>query len=280
MATHSRTWIMFLAFLFIVVPVAADTQRATIVTEIEEEGKKVTGTEIITIDGANKARIDVLGEEKKPSDKTPYLLTVDGGNTWLIGNKQKAYCAQMDTTKFFQYLGGLARKFGSIASLEIQDPKVTKVLEEKSPKLLGFPTRHVRLVTTARGKAVLVKSYDYKIHVTDDIWYTTQMDLHPVRKRWLEAMSQSGFKQLDTLIDQRVANLAGPILKQDSVIKVTNVVNNKDDLITKKTRVVNFEKLKLSDIPEQTFHMPSCNKISKKEMRDMAKDLFERGKML
>jgi len=280
MTTQPRIWIALLAFLFMALPVAADTLRATIETEIVEADKKEKDTEIITLDGDKKVRLEFLGEEKKPSDKTPYLLTIDGGNTWVIGNKAEAFCAQMDTEEFFRYLGSLALKFEGIANLEITDPQVKKVLEEKGPKILDYPTKHVRLVSTAAGKAaVMFKKYDYKVHITDDIWYTTQMEMHPVRKRWLEALSRSGYKQLDVLIDQWTANLPGAILKQESVIKVTNVIKQKDDIYTEKTRVVTINKLKPSDIPKHTFQMPECKKISKKEMRSTAMDLFEKGKI-
>ncbi len=280
MTTQSRIWISLLAFLSMALPVAADTLRVTVETEIVEGDKKEQDTEIITIDGDKKVRLEFLGEEKKPSDKTPYLLTVDGGNTWVIGNKAEAYCAQMDTGEFFRYLGSLAIKYGGLANLEIADPQVKKVLEEKGSKILGYPTTHVQLVTTASGKAAMLKSYDYKVHITDDIWYTTKLEMHPVRKRWLEALSQSGYKELDTLINQRVNHLPGAILKQESVIKVTNVIKNKEDITTEKTQLVTIEKLKPSDIPKHTFHMPKCKKISKKEMRSTAMDLFEKGKIL
>ena len=94
------------------------------------------------------------------------------------------------------------------------------------------------------------------------------------------ALSQSGYKQLDTLIDQWASNLPGAILKQESVIKVTNIIKNKDDIYNEKTRVVKIEKLKPSDIQRHTFEMPKCKQISKKEMRDTAKDLLEKGKIL
>jgi len=281
MIPHFRIWITFLTFLFMALPVVADTLRVTIVTDIVEKDKKETDTEIITIDGDKKVRIEFLGKEKQPSDTTPYLLTINGGNTWIIGNKAEAFCAQMETGAFFTYLGSLALKVEGIANLEITDPKVKQVHEKKGPNILNYPTTHVRLVTTASGKAtVLFKKYEYKVHITDDIWYTTKMEMHPVRKRWLEALSQSGYKQLDMLIDQWAANLPGAILKQESVIKVTNIIKNKEDISTEKTQVVTIEKLNPADIPKQTFNMPKCKTISKKEMRDTAKDLFEKGRLL
>jgi len=281
MIPHFRIWITFLTFLFMALPVVADTLRVTIVTDIVEKDKKETDTEIITIDGDKKVRIEFLGKEKQTSDTTPYLLTINGGNTWVIGNKAEAFCAQMETGEFFTYLGSLALKVEGIANLEITDPKVKKVHEKKGPNILDYPTTHVRLVTTASGKAtVLFKKYEYKVHITDDIWYTTKMEMHPVRKRWLEALSQSGYKQLDMLIDQWAANLPGAILKQESVIKVKNIIKNKEDISTEKTQVVTIEKLNPADIPKQTFHMPKCKTISKKEMRDTAKDLFEKGRLL
>ncbi len=282
MSTQSRIWLTFLVFLFMTLPVTADPLRVTIVTDIvEKEEAKDKDTEIITIDGDKKVRIELLGNEEKASANTPYLLTIDGGNTWLIGNKQEAYCAQMDTGEFFQYLGSLALKVQGIANLEITDPEVKKVLEQKGPKVLGYPTTRVRLVTTAAGKAsVLLKKYNYKVHITDDIWYSTEMEMHPVRKRWLEALSNSGYPQLDKLIDQWAANLHGSILKQESVVKLTNVIKNEEEITTQKTRVVTVEKLKPADILKDTFEMPTCKSISTKEMRNTAKELFDKGKLL
>jgi hypothetical protein len=281
MLTQSRIWITLLTFLFMALPVAADTLRVTIVTDFVKKDKKETDTEIIIIDGDKKVRLEFLGKEKTPSETTPYLLTIDGGNTWVIGNKAEAFCAQMDTHEFFTYLGNLALKVEGIANLEITDPQVKKVLEQKGPAILGYPTTHVQLVTTASGKAaVLFEKYDYKVNITDDIWFTTKMEMHPVRKRWLEALSQSGYKQLDSLIDQWAANLPGAILKQESVIKVTNVIKNEEEIYSEKTRVMTIEKLKPADIPKQTLDMPKCKSINKKEMRHIAKDLFEKGKLL
>ena len=280
MTTSTRIWISLLTFIFMVLPVAADTLRATIETEMVEEDKKERDTEIVTIAGDKKVRLEFLGEEKKPSDKTPYLLTIDGGKTWVIGNKAEAFCAQMKTAEFFQYLGHLAIKYGGLVNLEIAEPKVKKVLEEKGPDIHGYPTKHMRLETTAAGKAAAgFKKYDYQIHITDDIWYTPKLEVHPVRKRWLEALSQSGYKQLDMLIDQWAANLAGAVLKQESKIKVTNVIKKEEEIISETTRIVTLEKLKPSDLPKHTFQMPQCKKISKKEMRKTAMDLFEKGKI-
>lgn len=281
MTNISRFWLSLLVFLFMTLPVAADTLRVTIVTEIEEKDKKDKDTEILTVDGDKKFRLEFLGQETKASDKTPYLLTIDGGNSWVIGNKQEAFCAHMDTGEFFRYLGKLAHRVEGIANLEITDPQVKNILEEKGPNIHGYPTTHIRLVTTAAGKAaVLFKKYNYKVHITDDIWYSTNLEMHPVRKRWLEALSQSGYPQLDKLIDQWVANINGAILKQESVINVTNVIENKEEITTQKTRVVTVEKLKPADIAKHVFDMPKCNNISKKEMRDTAKELFERGALL
>ncbi len=282
MTSYSRIWIILLAFLYIALPVAADPLRVTIVTDIVEKDKpKDKDTEIVTIDGDKKVRIELLGKEEKATDTTPYLLTIDGGNTWVIGNQQEAYCVQMDTKEFFQYLGSLVLKVEGIANMKISDPQVKKVLEQKGPAILGYPTSHIQLVSTASGKAaVLFEKFDYKVLITDDIWYSTELNMHPVRKRWLKALSNSGYPQLDTLIDQWMANIPGAILKQESVIKLTNVIKNEEEIYIQKTRVIKADKLKPSDIPKTTFDMPKCKSISKKEMRHTAKELFDKGKLL
>jgi len=66
MTPYSRIWISLLVFLFVALPVAAETLRATIVTDMVEKDKpKDKDTEIITIDGEKKVRVSSCWVKRK-----------------------------------------------------------------------------------------------------------------------------------------------------------------------------------------------------------------------
>jgi hypothetical protein len=82
-------------------------------------------------------------------------------------------------------MGQLLFKVKRWTNLEVTDPKVEKVLEEEGPKLLGYPTSHIRLVTTAGIKAsVVVKKFRFHLQITDDVWIATQLEIHPIVQQW------------------------------------------------------------------------------------------------
>lgn len=80
--------------------------RAVVEIEVIKGDNVEKSAEIITFDD-KRARIDFVGEGRKVTDQTPYIMTLDGGDSWVMGDKPKNefYCTSMQTEEFFKILG-------------------------------------------------------------------------------------------------------------------------------------------------------------------------------
>lgn len=274
------SWFFLLLCIFVNLPVFAATVT-TIEINLTEDGKSQKKNEIVTIDG-DKARLDFLGEARKRTDQTPYLLTVDGGKSWVLGNthKGKFYCANVDPVTFFKNIGEIITDVMALVNPKVFEVKLNKIKEEPGPKILDLPTTHVQLVTTANAQATFMfKKYEYKLKITDDVWYTTKLEIQPFRKRWMEALTQSGYEKLDKLFSDWTKEIPGPMLKLESEVKLTNVKKNQTDTQKEKAEIISNKELKAEELPKNTFTVPKCENINQKQLESTAKDMAKEGKL-
>jgi len=254
---------------------------ATIEIEITKDNKTEKKTEIVTIDG-DKARLDFLGTSGEKTDQTPYLLTVDGGKSWILGNTHKGefYCATVEPAAFFKEIGTIVTEVVALVNPKVLEIKLDKTKEEPGPKIQDVPTTYVQLVTTAEAEAsILFKKYQYTIKITDDVWYAPELEIQAFRKRWLEALTQSGYEKLDKMFIAWAKELPGPILKQESEIVLTNVIKNESTVQKETANIISVKDVKSADIPQQTFAVPTCKKITQIELEWAAKEMVKEGKL-
>lgn len=251
-------------------------------TESSENGEsKGTQTQIVTIDD-NKVRLDYLGAESEKSATTPYLLTLNAGKNWILGDQKdnQFYCAKVDMKDFFRQLGKIVSRIDTLVNPEFSDMKVELLVEEPGPEMLGYATTHIRIKTTAKVKAsLLTKRFEYGMNKVDDIWYTKEREVHPAKQRWIEALTQSGYEQLDQLSSGLRSKIGGPVLIHNSAMEVTNYKENKVETYGREVRVVSIKELKSSEVAEGTFTRPDCKKINKGQTKDAAKTMFKEGKL-
>ena len=241
----------------------------------------VTRTNIITMD-SKRVRIDYLGTDSKKTAVTPYLLTLNAGKDWVLGDQKdnQFYCAKLDMKDFFRDLGKIISRVDKFTNPKFSDMKVELLVDEPGPEILGFATRHLRIQTTAKVKAsVLTKKFEYGMIKVDDVWYTNDREVHPAKQRWVEALTHSGYEQLDQLSSGFRSKITGPILKQNTVMETTDYKKNKVDKYIENIRAVSLKELKSSEIPEATFSKPDCKKIKKKQTKDAATSMFKEGKL-
>ena len=161
---------------------------------VTEGGNTEKYFEIYTFDD-QRFRIDFVGEDKKVTDVTPYVMTVDGGNTWVMGDKPKDrfYCSQMQTEAFFRNLGNQVTSAVEFFNVKTEAPTVKKVLEEPGPDMFGFKTTHVQLETNSKAYLwILFLKFEYTVKIVDDLWYTSDVEIHPIRQKWINAQNQLG----------------------------------------------------------------------------------------
>jgi hypothetical protein len=249
--------------------------------EVVDKGKTTKHSEIITFD-ANRARFDFLAEGEQKTAKTPYLLTIDSGKNWIIGDthEDKPSCVQVDIIEFFQKVGGALTTLDALVNPKIDEPKLRKLLEGDGPKMMGFPTKHVQVQITTNAKAsFLLKKYEYALKITDDIWYASNLEVHPIRKQWFQALSQTGYPLLDSIYDDWTKQIKGAVLKQDTVVEVTNVKRNSTSTQSQKAVITSIKELEPNEIEATIFEVPECKKITKNQIRNTAADMFSEGRL-
>ena len=273
-------------FIGLVFMLAALPGYAAEVATVEMQSGKndeaiVTRTNIITMDD-KRVRIDYLGVESKKTAVTPYLLTLNAGKDWVLGDQEddQFYCAKIDMKDFFRDLGDIVSRVDTYSNPKFSDTKVELLVEEAGPQILGYSTTHLRIKTTAKVRAsFMFKKFEYGMTKVDDVWYTNDREVHHAKKRWIKALTHSGYEQLDPLSSGFRSKIKGPILKHNTVIETKDYKKNKVDKYIQNVRAVSLKELKLSEIPEATFSKPDCKKIDKGQTKDAAKSMFKEGKL-
>jgi len=65
------------------------------------------------------------------------------------------------------------------------------------------------------------------------------------------------------------------ILKQESVVRLRDLEKEEESTKTEKIEITAIEKLDPSKLSEEAFRMPSCDKVSRKEMEETAVDMLK-----
>lgn len=273
---------MFAVFVCMTfVPGSEAGTRGVIEVEIEEDGVIEKYFEIITFDD-ERFRVDFVGEDRKVTEETSYIMTVNGGNTWVMGDKPKDrfYCSEVSTDEFFTNLGDQVTHAVDFFNVKAEEPAVKQVLEEPGPEIVGFKTTHVQLETNANAYAwFLFFKFEYSVKIVEDLWYTTDVEIHPIRKKWINALTQSGNRLIDKLFSDYVAKLPGPILKTESVMDITNVRKNKTSTQKQRTVVISVEEIEKSEL-DKVFKLPDCEKMDDDEIQEKGKALMSAGKLM
>lgn len=255
--------------------------RAIVEVEVIKGDNVEKSVEIITVDD-KRGRIDFVGEDRKITDETSYIMTVDGGERWVMGDKPKDrfYCSEVKTDDFFMSLGDQVTNAVEFFNVKAESPTVKLVLEEPGPDIIGFKTTHVRLETNARAFAwFLFFKFEYTVKIVDNLWYATDVEIHPIRKKWLNALTQSGNKLIDQAFIDYTSKFSGPILKTESVIEITNVRKNSTKTEKQRTEVTEITAMEPDEL-DKVFIVPECEKMDDDEIQEKGKALFSAGKIM
>ena len=267
-------------FLFSVFTANAGT-RAIIEIKVTENGTTEKYYEILTFDD-KRFRIDFVGEDRQVTEETPYIMTVNGGDNWVMGDKPKDrfYCSKMQTEEFFRSLGDQVTHAVDFFNVKADAPTVKQVFEKPGPEIVGFKTTHIQLETNAKAYAwFLFFKFEYTVKMIDDIWYTTDVEIHPIRKKWLDALTQPGNSIIDQLFGDYTAKLPGPVLKNEAVMDITNVRKKSTKTQKQSTLVTSVDDINHEEL-DKIFKMPECEVMDKDEIQEKGKALFSAGKIM
>lgn len=269
-----------ITLLFTVFSAEAGT-RVVVEVEVAKGDNIEISNEIITFD-KDRFRIDFPGSAKEVTNKTSYIMTVNGGDNWVIADKQEGmfYCTEMKTEEFFRKLGSRATSAIKFFRVKVKSPTIKKILEEPGPEIFGHKTTHVQFETNAKGYAnLLVVKFEYTVKVIDDLWYTTELDIHPVKKKWINALAQSGNSLIDNMVADITAKLPGPVLKRETVTDITNVRKKQTKTQKKRSVIKTVEDISAAEM-DKAFTMPECKVMEDNEVERRAKVLFSAGKLM
>ena len=278
MKNSRKSLLALITLLFTVFTVEAGT-RAVIEVEIIKGDNIEKSSEIVSFD-EKRFRIDILGEDKKKTEQTPYIMTVNNGENWVIGDKpkDKFYCSEMQTEEFFKNLGDQVTNAIEFFNVKAESPTVKQILEEPGPEILGYKTTHVQIETNARAYAwFLFLKFEYSVKIIDDLWYTTDIEMHPVRKKWINALTQSGNSIIDSLFADFTAKLPGPVLKTESVVSITDARKKETKTQTIRTVITEVDELESGELDE-IFKMPECQTMDDDEVQEKANLIFSTGR--
>ena len=277
----SITHLLIALFILLAATAARAGTQAVIEVNVTENGNTRKSFEILTFDD-QRFRIDFVGEDKKVTSETPYIMTVDNGDTWVMGDKPKGefYCSKVATDEFFKNLGGQVTKAVDYFNVKAESPTVKQTHTEPGPEILGMKTTRVRLETDAKAYAwFLFFKFEYTVKMVDDIWYTTDVEIHPIRKKWLNALTQSGNNIIDDLFTEVTAKLPGPVLKSESTMGITNVRKKNTKTYEESTVVTSVEDVEKAEL-DKIFVKPSCIQMDDDEIQEKGKALLDARKLM
>lgn len=266
----------FLSILLIANNSTFAATQFVIKTEEVRGDQKSTRTERIVLDG-NNGRIDVVEKDGKPNPGLAYMLTTDGGKTWIIADNKKTVCSNWGTKQFFDTVGALLNKYSRIINAKVVSSKV-EVLENKpAPKMLGKKVQFLKIASHLRMRgAFLVFSADYKLEFQDHIWFSPELPVDPIERRWIEASVNTGYPHVDALSAAWEKNITGVIIKQVRSTKVTDLKKKK--VTTDKIEIVTMQSIshpERSELPQGLFIKPECSDVGKNEITKEIKDMLQ-----
>ena len=281
MKCNKRTFIVSLLLLIMAPSVCAGYRVSYEIAITKENGETELHFETLTFDDT-RFRIDFLDAEGKKTEQSPYIMTVDNGGTWYIGDKpkDKFYCSQMKTNEFFESIGEQATGAMEFFNVKAEQPVIAKVFEKPVDDILDFKTTHLQLETHASAYAwILFFKFEYKVKIVDDIFYTTDLKVHPIRKKWLEALTQSGNDLIDNMYSDYTSKIPGPIVQKETVIEITDLRKNKVKTEKRKAQVTKIEEISAEET-DAVFVTPDCIPMDDDEVQEKAKALFSASKLM
>jgi len=267
--------ILFILLVFISLSGSAAT-RSTIVTEIQRGDNLEKRIDVFTIDGS-QARLDMYSGDDLGEKNPPYMLTVDSGKTWFLSDPKanKAICTKWDTKAFFNGVGELLQFATEFVNADVRVGNFDITQKEPGPRMLGHQTRHLKLNYSLKAKAsILFIKREYTLDFRDEVWVSPELTLNPIEQAWVDAMSETGYKQLDSISNKWNQEVPGTVIKLISDVTLHNVTKNEKQHKQERIKIKKLETLKSTDLPAETFKVPACKKVTRDEMEEAAKDML------
>lgn len=210
----------------------------------DRASKSQDGTAVISVQG-KCMRLDYEQTNDSNVKKGDYIVSNDGESFYMVSTKEKQYM------KFdFAMAGGMM----SLMSMKISDPKSQMVSDEAGPKMLGYPTRHVKYTVsyTMEMSIMGMKTKNQIVQETES-WVTTKIDASAFEAWSRSFAAKGGNKDMEELMKATMKNIKGVPLK-NIVLTTTTDKNGKKTTSTTTSEVT---EVKEGSLPAKLFELPS-----------------------
>jgi hypothetical protein len=249
-----RTVLRILLLTAVVASPAWAGVEFTIVTKAEG-GRGAEASDMVANVAAEggQARMDWVESKNPIFAEGTYMLVNSNGEMTIVNPEKKTY-GKFDLGAMMENVNnmmGAGAKFGF--KMEIENPKVEKVLEEPGGDILGYPTTHYRWHTTYTMVMHMprpMRDRSTNADMMEDVWTTTAIGLPPHTVKALEGMGQGQMTgELKKLIDAAKVKMTGFALKR--------VVVSTGEGGRGRTTTTEVTKVHKADVPPSTFVIPA-----------------------
>ena len=206
------------------------------------------------LDG-DQARLEFRSSGNPIMTAGTYLLTRDGGATFVLVNPKEKTYAKFDLAGMMGAVGGMMNAMGGMVKMKVGDPKVEKLLEEDGGKVAGLATRHYRFRTGYTMEMTIFGRANRSSTLTEeDVWATDEIpaQMGTAWRRWAD--HKLGFGELDKLVEAEKSKMVGMPLRRIASTTQTDAAGKSTQ--TKVTTEVTELDLHAS-IPASAFAIPS-----------------------
>jgi hypothetical protein len=185
-----------------------------------------------------------------------YLITEDGGRTFVLVNDRDKTWAVWDIEAMLRFVGSMMNSLGPLVKMEINEPQVELLSEEKGDSILGLPTTHYRIRTAydMKVKVIGIKQRS-ETETVQDLW-TTQAIEEEAFGAWLrKEPPKTGNEELDKLVSSEIEKTEGFLLR--SVSETVSVSGRKGNKRNTSRSITEITELDTNpSIPNATFTFP------------------------
>lgn len=195
------------------------TMKSAAVGDGQSRGEPQAANSVMRMTAAgDKARIDFVEGQSPGLSEDGYILTRDGGKTFImVSPKEKTYM-KWDA----EAMMGMAGAVGNMMKMQVSNPKMEKILEEDGPDILGYPTRHYKFRTSYR-MTMSMMGFKNQMDIVneDETWTTTKLDISAIGA-WLNKKVKTQNAEMDKLIALEQGKMNGVPLKTVSIQSTTD----------------------------------------------------------
>ena len=197
-----------------------------------EGGKhsEIMGNSIKALVEGDKAKVEFVESGNPMMSAGSYLLIQDAGKSMVLVNPQEKTYTTWNTSSMMGMAGGAM----AMMNMQVQDPKVEKLLEENGGKLLDYPTTHYRFRTSyTMSMNFMGMKHSISTLQEEDLWATKALKDAAFSFSAIQNNMKTGNEQLDKLITAQKSKAEGFPLKmitthttkdsrgQEQVVKTT-----------------------------------------------------------